>query len=117
MLRNLLVRWVINSAALWFIDFIFEDIWFDSTGSLLLAAILFGLLNAMIKPLLLFFTLPLNILTLGLFTLVINAMILELTDFWMDSFHVDGFGIAILAALVISMVSVLLQSLFKEKKS
>lgn len=117
MFRNMVIRWIINAIALWFVDLIFEDIWFDGSGSLVLAAILFGLLNAFIKPLLVFFTLPLNILTLGLFTLIINAIILELTDFWMDSFHVQGFGIAILGALLISVVSVVMQSLLKEKQN
>jgi putative membrane protein len=116
MLRNWIIRIIINAAALWLVDLIFSDIWIEDTGSLILAAILFGVLNTVIKPVLVFFTLPLNILTLGLFTLVINAIILELTDYWMDSISVDGFGIAILAALVISIVSVFLQQVLKEKK-
>lgn len=115
MLRNLLIRWIINAAALGFVDWLFTDIWFDTTKSLLIAAILFGLLNAIIKPVLLLFTLPLNILTLGLFTLVINGIILQLTAFWVKAFHVQGFGVAILAAIVISLVSIFLQSLLKEK--
>jgi len=115
MIRNLFIRWIINAAALWFVDWLFTDIWFDTTGSLLAAAILFGLLNAIIKPVLLLFTLPLNILTLGLFTLVINGIILQLTAYWINAFHVQGFGVAILAAIVISLVSIILQSLLKEK--
>ena len=117
MLRNLLIRWIINAAALWVVDLLFDDIWFQSSEALLIAAILFGLLNTVIKPILIFFTLPLNILTLGLFTLVINAIILKLTDYWMDSFTINGFGVAILAALIISIVSVVLHSLLKEKHS
>jgi putative membrane protein len=117
MLRNWIIRIIINSTALWIVDMIFDDVWINSTKSLILAAILFGVLNTVIKPILVFFTLPLNILTLGLFTFVINAIILELTDYWMDSVTVNGFGIAILAAIVISIVSVALQHLLKEKKS
>jgi putative membrane protein len=116
MLRNLIIRWVINALALWFVDLIFDGIWFDSTGSLLITAIVLGLLNAVIKPVLVVFTLPLNILTLGLFTIIINAIILELTDFWVDSFHIQSFGIAILGAIVISLVSVFLQSLLGDEK-
>ena len=116
MLRNWIIRIIINASALGLVDLIFDDIWIKDTGSLLLAAILFGILNTVIKPILVFFTLPLNILTLGLFTLVINAIILELTDYWLDSINIDGFGIAILAALVISIVSVFLQQVLKEKK-
>ncbi|MBN1407331.1 MAG: phage holin family protein [Calditrichaceae bacterium] len=116
MLRNWIIRILINAAALWVVDLIFDDVWINDSGSLILAAILFGILNTIIKPVLVVFTLPLNILTLGLFTLVINAIILELTDYWMDSITVDGFGVAILAALLISIVSVLLQSALKENK-
>ena len=116
MLRNWIIRILINAIALWLVDLIFSDIWIEDTGSLFLASILFGVLNTIIKPVLVLFTLPLNILTLGLFTLVINAIILELTDYWMDSITVNGFGIAILAALLISIVSVFLQQVLKEKK-
>jgi putative membrane protein len=116
MLHNLIIRWFINAAALWFVDILFSDIWFDSTGSLLITAIVFGLINALIKPVLLLFTLPINILTLGLFTVVINAIVLELTDFWVDSFHLEGFGIALLAAIVISLVSIVLQNMLKDDR-
>jgi putative membrane protein len=116
MLRNWIIRIIINATALWVVDLIFDDVWIKDSGSLILAAILFGILNTIIKPVLVLFTLPLNVLTLGLFTLVINAIILELTDYWMDSITVDGFGVAILAAMLISIVSVLLQSIFKEKE-
>ncbi len=114
MLRNLIIRWFINTAALWFVDVLFDGIWFDSTQSLLLTAIVFGVLNTFIKPILVIFTLPINILTLGLFTIVINAFILRLTDYWVDSFHTAGFGVAFIAAIFISIVSVLLQSILKE---
>lgn len=116
MLRNWTIRIIINATALWLVDLIFSDVWIEDSGSLFLAAILFGFLNTIIKPVLVFFTLPLNILTLGLFTLVINAIILELTDYWMDSITINGFGVAILAALLISIVSVFLQQVLKEKK-
>ncbi len=114
MLRNMLIRLFINAAALWFTDLLFNGIYFESTGALVGAAIVFGLLNTFIKPILIIFTLPINLLTLGLFTLIINAIILELTDFFVDSFHLSGFGIAILAALVISIVSVILQSILED---
>lgn len=117
MLRNFIIRLVINAAALWFVDILFDDVWIYDSKSLILAALLFGILNAVIKPILVFFTLPLNVLTLGLFTLVINAVILELTDYWMDSIVVDGFGVAILAAIVISIISVFLQQILKDKNT
>jgi len=114
MLRNVIIRWFINTAALWVADALFDSIWFDDTGALLLTAIVFGLLNTFIKPFLVLLTLPINILSLGLFTIIINGVILKLTAWWMDSFHVSGFDMAVLAAILISIVSVVLQSVLKE---
>ncbi|NOX89341.1 MAG: phage holin family protein [Calditrichaeota bacterium] len=115
MLRRMVLRIFINAAALWFTDILFSGIWFESTGSLVGAAIVFGLLNTFLKPVLLIFTLPINLLTLGLFTVVINGIILELTDFFVDSFHISSFGVAILAAIIISLVSVVLQSILNDE--
>ncbi len=117
MFRSLIIRWVINAAALAVVDLLFDGIWFESTGSLLFTAIVFGLLNTIIKPVLLIFTLPINVLTLGLFTVIINAVILELTDFWVASFRVEGFMVAVLAAILISLVSVILQWLLSDTRS
>ncbi len=114
MIKHMILRIFINSAALWFTDVLFSGIWFESTGALLAAAIVFGLLNTFIKPFLLLFTLPINVLTLGLFTFVINALILEMTDWFVSSFHLAGFGTALLAAVVISFVSVLLQWILED---
>ncbi len=114
MLRNIIIRWFINAAALWFVDVLFDGIWFDNLQSLLITAIVFGILNTFIKPILVIFTLPINILTLGLFTVIINAFILRLTDYWVDSFHTSGFGVALIAAILISIISVLLQNIFRE---
>ena len=116
MIRNAVIRWFINAAALWVVDALFDSIWFDDTGALLLTAIVFGLLNTIIKPVLILFTLPINVLTLGLFTIVINAIILKLTDCWMDSFHLEGFGIALIAAVFVSIISIALQSILKDDK-
>ncbi len=114
-MRHMILRLFINAAALWFVDFLFSGIWFESTGALIVTAIVFGLLNAFIKPLLLILTLPINILTLGLFTFVVNAVILELADWWVDSFFVDGFVTALLASIVISLVSIFLSSILYEE--
>ncbi len=115
MLRNMLIRLFINATALWFTDVLFSGIYFESTSALIVAAIIFGILNTFIKPILIIFTLPINLLTLGLFTLIINGIILELTDFFVDSFSISSFGVAVLAALVMSIISVILQSILKEE--
>ncbi len=114
-MRNILLRIFINTASLWLVDKIFQDIWFQDTNALLITAIVFGLLNAFIKPILVVFTLPINLLSLGLFTIVINALILKLADYWVENFAVHGFGTAILASLFISVISIILNSILKDK--
>ena len=114
-MRNILIRIFINAAALWVVDKVFQDVVFHDTNALLITAVVFGLLNTFIKPILVIITLPINLLSLGLFTIVINALILELADYWVDTFVVNGFGTAILASLFISVISIILNSLLKDK--
>ncbi len=114
-MRNILLRIFINTAALWVVDNLFQDIWFHDTRALIITAIVFGLLNTFIKPILVIFTLPINLLSLGLFTIVINAAILKLADYWVTNFSVDGFGTALLASLFISVISIILNSILKDK--
>ncbi|HEY3125287.1 MAG TPA: phage holin family protein [Thermoanaerobaculia bacterium] len=108
-----LLRLLINAAALWVATRIVPGVTHSgSEASLFAVALVFGLLNALLRPLLAFLSCPLLILTLGLFTLVINAFILWLTSALSGSlgigFHVDGFWAAFLGALVVSIVSILL---------
>jgi putative membrane protein len=109
-------RLLINAAALWAATRITPGISFDGDWrTLLVVALIFGVLNVSVRPLLWFMTLPLLIVTLGLFTFVLNALMLWLTGVvseWLGlGFHVDGFGAAFLGALVVSVVSFIL-SLF-----
>ena len=110
---RLLLRILINAAALWVATQIVPGVthtgpWF----TLLLVALVFGLLNAFVRPILKLLTCPLILLTLGLFTFVINALVLWLTSAVSKSlglhFYVTGFWPAFLGALVVSIVSVLL---------
>lgn len=107
---------LINAAALWAATRIVTGISFDGNWvTLFVVALIFGVLNVSVRPLLWFMTLPLLIVTLGLFTFVLNALMLWLTGAVSDvlglGFHVAGFGAAFLGALVITIVSFLL-SLF-----
>ena len=108
-----LLRLLINAAALWVATKIVPGVTCSGGGAaLLLVALVFGVLNALVRPLLALLSCPLLILTLGLFTFVINAVILLLTSALSGSlglgFHVDGFWAAFLGALVVTLVSVLL---------
>ncbi len=106
------LRVVINAAALWvaarFIDGIILS---EDVGSILFVAIVFGLINAFIRPVVMVLAFPALILTLGLFTLVINAAMLGATAWLTDSLAVDGFVPAFLGALVITVVSWALSSI------
>jgi putative membrane protein len=115
-----LIRLLINAAALWIATQIVPGV--THTGpwtSLLLVALVFGVLNAVVRPILKLLTCPLIVLTLGLFTFVINALMLWLTSAVSESlglgFHVDGFGSAFLGALVVTVVSVLLSVFLSDK--
>jgi putative membrane protein len=106
---GLAVRFVVNVAALWFSQLIIRGFDIDGWAALLFGAAIFGAVNAVIRPVVALISCPLTVLTLGLFTLVVNAAMLGLTA-WIAglfdlSFEVDGFLAALLGALVISLVS------------
>ncbi|WP_406420943.1 phage holin family protein [Streptomyces sp. NBC_00873] len=114
-MKNFVVKTIANAGALAVAIWLLDDITLSggSTGrkalTLILVALLFGLVNFVVKPIVKVLTLPLFILTLGLITLVVNALMLMLTS-WLAgqfnlSFHVDGFWTAVLGGLIISIVS------------
>lgn len=121
-LRKLLLRWLVNALALFAAAQVVPGIEIDGNGWIVYAvvAIIFGLVNALIRPLLKMITCPLIILTLGLFTLVINALMLLLTS-WIGTvvgygFHIDGFWPAFLGGLVVGVVSVVLNLVVQDEE-
>lgn len=115
-MRNLVIRLFINAVALWGAASLLSGIQLsDSFGGVLLVALIFGLVNALIKPVVTFLTLPLLLLTLGLLTLVINALMLWLTAALTRHLSVSGFWSALWGALVISAVSYVLSVLLREE--
>jgi putative membrane protein len=108
-----LVRLAITAISIWIVaTYLLPDqLHVQDAGSALLFAIVLGLLNALLKPILLLLTLPLNILTLGLFTLVINAIVFWLATMFPLGVSVTGFVSAFIAALVVSVVSFILSRL------
>lgn len=115
-MRKLILRWIINAAALWSAAELVPGITYEG-GWLVLAGVaaIFGLVNALIRPVLKFLTCPLIILTLGLFTLVINALMLWLASAvagWLGlGFHVADFTAAFFGGLIVSVVSIVLSLL------
>ncbi|WP_291010535.1 phage holin family protein [Hydrogenophaga sp.] len=111
MLANLtpfLLHWGITALSLWVASHMFKGIRFSSTGALVVAALLLGLANAVVRPLLVLLTLPLTVLTFGLFLLVINALMLLLVAKLVEGFKVEGFWTAFWASLFITLLSVVL---------
>ena len=103
----LVLRWILNTVALLAVAYLLRPhIQFRDLTSLAIAALVLGLLNAIVRPILFLLTLPLTIVTLGLFLLVLNALMLELTAAIVPGFFIDGFGWAIVAAIVLALVSV-----------
>jgi putative membrane protein len=110
---SVLVRLLVNVVALWAAVRLVSGVRFDGSALAFVGvALVFGLVNALLKPILALFSIPLLLLTLGLFTLVINALVLWATAGLSGAlglgFRVDGFGAAFLGALVVSVVNVLL---------
>jgi len=108
-----LQSWLINTLAVALAVLILRGhVHCESNGVLVLAALLLGILNAFVRPILMLIALPLLVFTLGLFTLVINALLLYFVGFLLKpNFYVDSFGYAFLGALIISIVSIALNVL------
>ncbi len=113
-MRKIIVNWVLSSVCLYILSYLFHGIHFESFGSALIAALVLGLVNAVIKPIISLLSLPVTILTLGLFSLVINALMLMLTSRFVSGFVVSSFGTAFLASIVLSILNMLF---IKERKS
>lgn len=100
-----LLHWGITAVSLWVASHLFNGIRFVSTGALVVSALLLGLANALVKPLLIVLTLPLTFLTFGLFLLVINALVLLLVSALVRGFTVTGFWTAFFASIFIAVFS------------
>lgn len=107
-LINLLVTAV---AAYLLSTYVFSSVHFDSFKSTLIFAFVLGLLNTLVKPILSLFTFPINFLTLGLFSLVINAIVISMADYFIDSMSVESFWSALFFSIALSIVSSILNSL------
>ena len=112
-MRHFLFRWAITTVAVMVAAAVIRGIHYDSVGSLIGAALLLGILNAFLRPVLLLLMAPLIILTLGIFIFVVNGLMLLLVNEFISGFHVDGFGSAFWGAILISIVSWILSAFFR----
>jgi putative membrane protein len=104
-LMYLILRWIVNTVALLIVAHVVPGFHYRDLTSLAIAALILGLLNAIVRPILFILTLPLTILTLGLFLFVLNAIMLEITAAIAPGFRIDGFGYALVGAIVLAIVS------------
>ncbi|MFZ3221016.1 MAG: phage holin family protein [Rhodoferax sp.] len=111
MLANLppfLLHWAITAVSLWVASHLFSGLKFDNSTSLIASALLLGFANAIVKPLLILLTLPLTLLTFGLFVLVINALMVLLVAKLVKGFRVSSFWTAFFASIFISLLSIVI---------
>ncbi|HEY1581753.1 MAG TPA: phage holin family protein [Chthoniobacterales bacterium] len=112
-MRHFVFRWAITTVAVMVAAAIVRGIHYESAGALIAAALLLGILNAFLRPVLLLLMAPLIILTLGIFIFVVNGLMLLLVNEFVPGFHVDGFGSAFWGAILISIVSWMLSAFFR----
>ncbi|MBD3724620.1 MAG: phage holin family protein [Flavobacteriaceae bacterium] len=113
---NLLIKLLITTVLIVVIAHFFPGISVDNFSTALVVAVVLGLLNVFIKPILVLFTIPATIITLGLFLLVINAVIILLGDYFVSGFHVNGFWTAFLFSIVLSVFQSILNKILVDEK-
>jgi len=101
--NGFLLRWFVGSLALWLASAIVPGVHVAGVGTLLVAALLLGVVNALVRPVLIILTLPITLITLGLFLLVVNAAMLGLVAWMLPGLTIDGFWSAFFGAVVISI--------------
>ncbi|AEM70957.1 membrane protein of unknown function [Allomuricauda ruestringensis DSM 13258] len=111
---KLILRLLLNALAVVILSYVLPGVGVDSMMTAIIVAVVLSLLNFLVKPILIILTLPITILTLGLFLLVINAIIILLAANLIDGFHVTSFWWAILFSLLLAFLQAILQSILKE---
>jgi putative membrane protein len=115
---RLLLTWIINAGTLILLPYVMPGIRVEGFVTALVTALVLGLVNTVIRPLLVLLTLPVTVLTLGVFVLVINALLFWMVASFLDGFHVDGFWSAFWGAIAYSLISTLVSWLLvSERKS
>jgi putative membrane protein len=115
-MRIVLVKWLFMTAAVLVASYLLDGVRVDNFMSAVFAAAALGILNAFFRPVLIILTLPVTILSLGLFTFIINAFLLKLAAFIIPGFYVEGFWTAVFGSLLISIVSWALNSLIADRR-
>jgi putative membrane protein len=107
---KLIVRWLLLAAALLLVANLYSGVTVASFGAAMIAALVLGLLNTLLRPLLVLLTLPVTLLTLGLFLFVINALMFYFAASMLEGLHVNGFGAALIGSLIYSVCGVVIDA-------
>ena len=107
---KLLLKWLLSAAALLFVAYVYGGVQVQSFSSALIAACVIGLFNAVLRPVLVILTLPVTVVTVGLFLFVINALMFWAAAGMLDGFHVNGFMAALLGSLIYSALGLVIES-------
>ncbi|MPS66654.1 MULTISPECIES: phage holin family protein [Chryseobacterium] len=111
---NFIIRLLITAIVAYLLTKILPGVHFEGFSTAIIFAIVLGVLNVIVKPILSLFGLPLTIITLGFFALVINALIILLADYFIDSMEIDGFWWAFLFSILLSIITSLANSMFSD---
>ena len=112
-MRHFIFRWAVTTISVMIAASLIRGIRYDTTGALILASLLLGILNAFVRPVLLILSAPLILFTLGLFIFVVNGLMLYSVPSLVSGFHVDSFGSAFWGAILISIISWILSAFFR----
>jgi putative membrane protein len=111
------VRWLVSVLGLWLASELLGSgsVTIEGgTGALVIAGLLLAIINTLVRPLVVFLTLPAVLLSLGIFMIVINALMILLVDYFYSAFNVDGFGVAVITGMVVGLVNWLVSALIEE---
>jgi len=107
---KIVVRWLLLAAALLLVANIYPGVSVTTFGTAMIAALVLGLLNALLRPILVLLTLPVTLLTLGLFLFIINALMFYFAASMLDGFHVNGFGAALIGSILYSLCGLVIDA-------
>ena len=107
---KLITKWLLSAIALLFVAYVYSGVQVKTFGAAMFAALVIGLLNAVVRPILVVLTLPVTLVTLGLFLFVINALMFWAAGSMLEGFHVSGFVSALIGSLIYSLLGVIMES-------
>jgi len=111
---KILVRWMLLAAALLLVDYLYSGVSVESFGAAMIAALVLGLLNTLLRPILILLTLPVTLLTLGLFLFVINALMFYFAAHLLEGLKVDSFTAALIGSLLYSVCGVIIDAAMEQ---